>query len=202
MAQLSTSPFTALIQAFKAPDMHTSNYKLCKKNHVNGTLPTAQKVSKENMDLKSRSCVPLRPHLSWSKLSRIIFACCLHRNIIMDKERDGVSDELMLLSEPDPLVAETIGELVSIADKIKTCKLTTTKEEFERWANFLKSLKLWGMNVDFFRDRMHALRALVLELEGAVDIMKYVEAGKQHAFAENEVTKTASKHKELKLGKC
>lgn len=117
-------------------------------------------------------------------------------NLCSDKKQylhDGLPESLY-----HKLVVGIIGELVSIADKIKNCKLTTTKEEFERWDNSLKSFKLLGMNVDFLRDRMHALRALVLESEGAVDIMKYVEAEKQHAFVENEVTKTALKLKELK----
>ncbi|PWA50391.1 DNA-binding pseudobarrel domain-containing protein [Artemisia annua] len=117
-------------------------------------------------------------------------------NLCSDKKQylhDGLPESLY-----HKLVVGIIGELVSISDKIKNCKLTTTKEEFERWDNSLKSFKLLGMNVDFLRDRMHALRALVLESEGAVDIMKYVEAEKQHAIVENEVTKTASKLKELK----
>ncbi|GJW36796.1 putative transcription factor B3-Domain family protein [Tanacetum coccineum] len=118
-------------------------------------------------------------------------------NLCSDKKQylhDGLPESLY-----HKLVVGIIGELVSIADKIKNCKLTTTKEEFERWDNSLKSFKLLGMNVGFLRDRMHALRALVLESEGAVDIMKYVEAEKQHAFVENEMTKTASKLKELKV---
>nr|GEY30035.1 B3 domain-containing protein Os01g0234100-like isoform X1 [Tanacetum cinerariifolium] len=118
-------------------------------------------------------------------------------NLCSDKKQylhDGLPASLY-----DKLVVGIIGELVSIADKIKNCKLTTTKEEFERWDNSLKSFKLLGMNVGFLRDRMHALRALVFESEGTVDIMKYVEAEKQHAFVENEMTKTASKLKELKV---
>lgn len=96
------------------------------------------------------------------------------------------------------LVAGMIGEIVSIANEIKNCQLTTSKEEFENWDNSLKSFELLGMKVEFLRDRIHEVAKLVFESEGAKHIKRYVDAKNAQELVEDEMMKVAAKFKELK----
>ncbi|KAK9054087.1 hypothetical protein SSX86_025164 [Deinandra increscens subsp. villosa] len=96
------------------------------------------------------------------------------------------------------LAAGMIGETVSIANEIKSCEITTTKEEFETWDKSLKSFELLGMKVGFLRDKINTLATLVFESEGALDIKRYAEANNKQKHAEDEIKKVAAKLKELK----
>ncbi|XP_035835631.1 B3 domain-containing protein Os01g0234100 isoform X2 [Helianthus annuus] len=91
-----------------------------------------------------------------------------------------------------------IGQIVRVVDEIKRCKITTTKEDFDRWEKSLNSFELLGMKVGFLRDKVHTLATLVFESEVAVDIKQYLEARNQRKRAENEIKKAAAKLKELK----
>ncbi|CAI9262919.1 unnamed protein product [Lactuca saligna] len=71
------------------------------------------------------------------------------------------------------LVAGMIGETVNIANAIKNCKPTTTKEEFDAWDSSLKSFELMGMKVGFLRDRIRMLEKAVFDSE---NVKKYMEA--------------------------
>ncbi|MFS7986183.1 hypothetical protein Hanom_Chr11g01007401 [Helianthus anomalus] len=90
-----------------------------------------------------------------------------------------------------------IGQIVRVVDEIKRCKITATKEDFDRWEKSLNSFELLGMKVGFLRDKVHTLATLVFESEVAVDIKQYVEARNEHKRAEDEIKKVA-KLKELK----
>ncbi|KAJ0734442.1 hypothetical protein HanPI659440_Chr11g0420161 [Helianthus annuus] len=91
-----------------------------------------------------------------------------------------------------------IGQIVRVVDEIKRCKITTTKEDFDRWEKSMNSFELLGMKVGFLRDKVHTLATLVFESEVAVDIKQYLEARNQRKRAENEIKKAAAKLKELK----
>lgn len=96
------------------------------------------------------------------------------------------------------LVAGMIGETVNIANEIKNCKPTTTKEEFEAWDNSLKSFGLLGMKVGFLRDRIVTLSRLMFESEGRLDVQKYMEAKNEQEHVEDEIISVSLKLVELK----
>nr|XP_043607284.1 B3 domain-containing protein Os01g0234100-like [Erigeron canadensis] len=95
------------------------------------------------------------------------------------------------------LVAGMIGEIVNIANEIKNCKITTTKEELEAWDTSMKSFSLLGMKVEFLRDRIRAILRLMFESEGALGIQKYMEAKIAHKRVEDEITSVTEKLVEL-----
>ncbi|KAL8200586.1 hypothetical protein R6Q57_011925 [Mikania cordata] len=98
------------------------------------------------------------------------------------------------------LVAGMIGETVSIANEIKNCKLTTTKEEFDAWDKSLKSFALLGMKVGFLRDRIVTLSRLAFESETRYDVNRYMEAKKEHKRVEDEIKRFTEEINKLK--KC
>ncbi|KAF5781893.1 hypothetical protein HanRHA438_Chr11g0501921 [Helianthus annuus] len=91
-----------------------------------------------------------------------------------------------------------IGQIVRVVDQIKRCKITRTKEDFDRWEKSLNSFELLGMKVGFLRDKVHTLATLVFVSVVAVDIKQYLEARNEHKRAEDEIKKVAAKLKELK----
>ncbi|XP_071692891.1 B3 domain-containing protein Os01g0234100-like [Rutidosis leptorrhynchoides] len=95
------------------------------------------------------------------------------------------------------LVAGMIGETVNIANKIKNCKFTTSKEEFDAWDNSLKSFFQLDMKVEFLRDMILALSRLVFESEDRVDIEKYVESKNKLEQIEDEIKSVKEKLIEL-----
>ncbi|KAK9050662.1 hypothetical protein SSX86_030368 [Deinandra increscens subsp. villosa] len=96
------------------------------------------------------------------------------------------------------LVAGMIGETVTIANEIKNCKLTTTKQEFDAWDNSLKSFALLGMKVGFLRDRILTLSRLLFESESRLDIERYTEATKEQKHVEDEIERFTEEVKKLK----
>lgn len=96
------------------------------------------------------------------------------------------------------LIAGMIFEVVSIADAIRACKLTTARTEFEVWDKSLKSFELLGMNVGFLRDRVRQLLNLAFESEGASDAKRYWEAKTGLARTEEEIKTLEAKLVELK----
>lgn len=87
----------------------------------------------------------------------------------------------------DKLVVGMIGETVKIANKIKKCKVTVTKEEFGVWDNSLKSFEFLGMKVGFLRERICRLSRFVLEAESRFDFEKYNEAKIEKKRIEDEI---------------
>nr|XP_043618451.1 B3 domain-containing protein Os01g0234100-like isoform X2 [Erigeron canadensis] len=98
----------------------------------------------------------------------------------------------------DKLVVGMIGEIVGIANKIKNCKFTTTKKEFEEWDKSLKFFELMGMKVDFLLDKMNTLARLLFESEGVGDVKKYLKAKIDQEHIEEEIKMVAAKLRELK----
>ncbi|KAJ0494877.1 putative transcription factor B3-Domain family [Helianthus annuus] len=96
------------------------------------------------------------------------------------------------------LVAGMIGETVNIANDIKNCKLTTTKEEFDSWDNSLKSFSLLGMKVGFLRDRISTLSRLAFESENRLDIEMYMEAKEEEKRVDDEIKRLSEELKKLK----
>lgn len=74
------------------------------------------------------------------------------------------------------LIAGIISETVNIADAIRASKLSTPRNEFEKWEKSLKSFKQLGMNIGFLLSRVEKLLKLAFELEQAFDLKKYREA--------------------------
>ncbi|XP_076901212.1 B3 domain-containing protein Os01g0234100-like [Bidens hawaiensis] len=115
-----------------------------------------------------------------SELSKEIrmsyYNLCVGKNEIL---HDGVREGLY-----NKLVAGVIGETVNIANMLRNCKLTTTKEEFDAWDSSLESFELIGMKVRFLRDRIRALTNLAFESE---DAKRYVEAKEEHNRNANEI---------------
>ncbi|XP_074335859.1 B3 domain-containing protein Os01g0234100-like [Apium graveolens] len=96
------------------------------------------------------------------------------------------------------LIAGIIGETVNIADAIKGCKHTTSWDEFAVWDKSLKSFELLGMEVGFVRDRLHKLRGLAFESQGASDFKNYLGAIPKRIHAEDEIRIAEAKLVELK----
>ncbi|XVF59437.1 hypothetical protein PTKIN_Ptkin07bG0275900 [Pterospermum kingtungense] len=96
------------------------------------------------------------------------------------------------------LIVGTISETVNIADAIRTCKLTTSREEFDNWDKTLKAFELLGMNVGFLQTRLHRLVNLAFESEGAAEARRYIEAKSERAQMKNEIRNLEAKLAELK----
>ncbi|XP_076933595.1 B3 domain-containing protein Os01g0234100-like [Bidens hawaiensis] len=118
------------------------------------------------------------------------FRLCMDRKELL---HDNLPDNLY-----HKLVAGMIGETVNIANKIKNCKLTTTKEEFGVWDNSLKSFASLGMKVGFLTDKIAKLSKLVSEFGSRSDVETYVEAKKEHERVEGEIKRFEDELKKLK----
>ncbi|XP_019185517.1 PREDICTED: B3 domain-containing protein Os01g0234100-like isoform X3 [Ipomoea nil] len=115
--------------------------------------------------------------------------CCSKNAFLHDRLLSGLYGQL---------IAGMIFEVVSIADAIRACKLTTARTEFEVWDKSLKSFELLGMNVGFLRDRVRQLLNLAFESEGASDAKRYWEAKTGLARSEEEIKTIEIKLVELK----
>ncbi|XP_057491774.1 B3 domain-containing protein Os01g0234100-like [Actinidia eriantha] len=96
------------------------------------------------------------------------------------------------------LVAGIICETVNIADAIRACKLTTSRDEYLIWEKTLKSFELMGMSVGFLRARLRYLLSLAFESDDAPDARRYVEAKSGKGRAEDEIRDLEAKLVELK----
>lgn len=96
------------------------------------------------------------------------------------------------------LVAGIIDETVNIADAVKGCKPTTSRDEFAIWEKFVRSFELLGMNVGFLRNRLCSLKSLILESEGASDAKRYIAAKSGRTRTEAEIRNLEAKLVELK----
>lgn len=156
---------------------------------------------------------PSKPNLSFQELNTFKDFHIMVKGVCIDSELpDDVRmnyfklcmDRKELLHDCLPenfyykLVAGMIGETVSIANDIKNCKLTTTKEEFNGWDNSLKSFSLLGMKVEFLRERIHTLSRLALESESRLDFKRYTEAKNEQKRVEGDMKRLTDELKKLK----
>ncbi|KAI7746921.1 hypothetical protein M8C21_020650 [Ambrosia artemisiifolia] len=98
---------------------------------------------------------------------------------------------------PKTFITSMIGETVNIANEIKNCKLTTTKEQIHAWDNSLKSFSHLGMKVEFLRDKIATLSTLVFESENKLDMERYMEATADHKHIEDEIKRLTEELKKL-----
>ncbi|KAF9678480.1 hypothetical protein SADUNF_Sadunf07G0039300 [Salix dunnii] len=115
--------------------------------------------------------------------------CCsqnafLHENIIK-----GVNLKL---------IAGIISETVNIADAMRACTLTTSRDEFATWDKALKASELFGMNVGFLRTKLGLLLSLAFDSEGAAKTRRYIEARLKRVQTEDEIRNLEEKLVELK----
>ncbi|XP_022859391.1 B3 domain-containing protein Os01g0234100-like [Olea europaea var. sylvestris] len=96
------------------------------------------------------------------------------------------------------LAAGMIFEAVNTADAIRSCKLTTPREDFEVWEKSLRSFELLGLNVGFLGARLCRVLKLAFDSEGAVDAKKYWEAKTKRARTEEGIRDLEVKLVELK----
>ncbi|XVF15571.1 hypothetical protein REPUB_Repub09cG0165800 [Reevesia pubescens] len=115
--------------------------------------------------------------------------CCSQNSFLHENIIQGINFKL---------IVGTISETVNIADAIRACKLTTSRDEFDSWDKTLKAFELLGMNVGFLRTRVHQLVNLAFESESAVDTRRYIEAKTERAQTENEIRNVEVKLAELK----
>ncbi|KAL4355099.1 hypothetical protein GQ457_06G040390 [Hibiscus cannabinus] len=153
-------------------------------------VPTIQfkdKTSFENNILVDGLVID--PELSEDIRNKYYQLCCsqnafLHENIIQ-----GISFKFKV---------GIISETVRIADAIRACKITTSRDEFDSWDKTLKAFELLGINVGFLRTRLQRLVNLAFESEGAADTRRYFEAKTERAQTENEIRNLEAKLTELK----
>lgn len=115
--------------------------------------------------------------------------CCsqdmfLHENLIPGMNRN--------------LVTGVISETITIANAIKACDLSTSREEFSTWDKTLRAFQLFGMNVGFLRNRLHRLANLAYESENALDVRTLVDAKNDQVHVHDEIRNIETKLVELK----
>ncbi|KAJ4714900.1 B3 domain-containing protein [Melia azedarach] len=118
--------------------------------------------------------------------------CCSQNAFLHDSVAQGINFKL---------VVGTISEIVNIADAIRACRLSTSRDEFAMWEKTLKAFELLGMNVGFLRSRLRKLVSIAFESEGAGDTRMYIEAKAKKSQAEDEIRNIEARLAELK-GAC
>lgn len=115
--------------------------------------------------------------------------CCSQNAFLHDNVIKGMNVKL---------IVGTISETVNIANAIKACKLTTSRDDFAAWDKSLKAFELLGMNVGFLRARLSQLSGLAYESEVCLDARKYAESRKERARAETGMKNIETKIAELR----
>ncbi|XP_057978322.1 B3 domain-containing protein Os01g0234100-like isoform X3 [Malania oleifera] len=96
------------------------------------------------------------------------------------------------------LIAGIISETVNIADAIRACNLSTSRDEFSIWHRTLKAFELLGMNVGFLYARLEQLVTLAFESEGAMDRKRYMDARNERDRTEYWIRNLETKLVKLK----
>lgn len=104
--------------------------------------------------------------------------CCSRHELLHAHLLNGISCKL---------IAGIISEIVNIADAIRACKITTSRDEFEIWERTLKSFEQLGMNVGFLLARLCRLVILAFETEGGVDSKRYIRARNARDRTDEEI---------------
>ncbi|KAK6924076.1 B3 DNA binding domain [Dillenia turbinata] len=115
--------------------------------------------------------------------------CCSQKAFLHENLLKGITGKL---------IVGVISETVNIADAIRVCKLTTTRDEFEVWDQTLKAFEQLGMSVGFLRTRLHRLESLAFDTEDALHSKKYIEARTEKDRLEDEMRILEAKLVELK----
>ncbi|KAL2906211.1 hypothetical protein RDABS01_004921 [Bienertia sinuspersici] len=95
-------------------------------------------------------------------------------------------------------VGGTIIETVNIANALRECELSTSKDEFTIWDKTLNALELLGMNVGFMRARLLCLQEIVHDPEVPTFRKKCSELCFENARAEEEIRSVEAKLAEKK----
>ncbi|CAK9318075.1 unnamed protein product [Citrullus colocynthis] len=82
--------------------------------------------------------------------------CCSQKSFLHDHILEGLNYKL---------VSGIISETINIADAIRACKITTSKEHLVTWDKTLTAFEGLGMNVGFLRVRINQLLTLSLKPE-------------------------------------
>ncbi|KAJ6304859.1 hypothetical protein OIU78_020420 [Salix suchowensis] len=114
--------------------------------------------------------------------------CCNQNAFLHDNLIKGVNFKL---------IAGIISETVSIADGMRACTLTTSREKFATWDKALKASELFGMNVGFLRTRLSRLLSLAFDSEGATKTRRYLEARFERVVTADEIKSLEAKLVEL-----
>lgn len=131
----------------------------------------------------------LDSELSEDIRSKYYKLCCSQNAFLHDNLIKGINFKL---------IAGIISETVNIADAIKACNVTTSRDEFSTWDKTLKASELFGMNVGFLRARLSRLVSLAFDSEGAAKTKRYIEAKTERAHTEDEMRNLETKLVELK----
>ncbi|KAK2991501.1 hypothetical protein RJ640_016536 [Escallonia rubra] len=86
--------------------------------------------------------------------------CCSQKTFLHDHLLEGLNIKL---------AAGIISETVNIADAIRACKNTTSRDNFEIWDKTLRGFEELGMNVGFLRSRISRLVSLLFEPREAIE---------------------------------
>ncbi|KAK3024517.1 hypothetical protein RJ639_043709 [Escallonia herrerae] len=86
--------------------------------------------------------------------------CCSQKTFLHDHLLEGLNIKL---------AAGIISETVNIADGIRACKNTTSRDNFEIWDKTLRGFEELGMNVGFLRSRISRLVGLLFEPREAIE---------------------------------
>ncbi|XP_019102988.2 B3 domain-containing protein Os01g0234100 isoform X1 [Beta vulgaris subsp. vulgaris] len=127
--------------------------------------------------------------LPYSTLHDYYELCCSQNAFLHAHLLKGINPTLnyQIITEA---IKRIIFETVSIANALKTCKLSTFLYKCSLWEDTLNAYEGLGMNVGFLLARLHHLRSLVFSLEGAADHRsRYKEASHERGLAEGEVKK-------------
>ncbi|GMI74551.1 hypothetical protein HRI_001124400 [Hibiscus trionum] len=112
--------------------------------------------------------------------------CCSQNSFLHDHLLKSISSKL---------ASEIIIETITIAEAIRTCKISTSQADYMLWDKTLKGFELLGMNVGFLRTRLNRLNTLASELQEAA-VTEKSEASLEHTRMKEE-----KKSLELKLVK-
>ncbi|CAN0883739.1 B3 domain-containing protein Os01g0234100 [Linum grandiflorum] len=96
------------------------------------------------------------------------------------------------------LIAGVITETIKIADAIRECSLSTSRDEFANWDKTLRACEIFGMNVGFLLERLRQLVNLAFDSEDATKTRRYMEARTERLEAEDEIRNLEAKLVELK----
>ncbi|CAN0864146.1 B3 domain-containing protein Os01g0234100 [Linum grandiflorum] len=96
------------------------------------------------------------------------------------------------------LIVGIISETVNIADGMKECTLSTSRDEFTNWDKTLKASEIFGMNVGFLRARLKHLVNLAFNSEDGTRTRRYMEARAERFHTEVEIRNLEAKLAETK----
>ncbi|KMS95980.1 hypothetical protein BVRB_003400 [Beta vulgaris subsp. vulgaris] len=97
------------------------------------------------------------------------------------------------------LVQGIIIETVTIADALRQCELSTSKDTFVLWDKTLNALELLGMNIGFLRAHLDRLQKIVHDPEVATFRQKCLELCSENARSKDKIRCLKEKLAEMKI---